>query len=105
MLGDCDARTIVCGHTHRQFDRYLDGRRVVNAGSVGMPYGGAGAHWALLADGQVTLGVAAFDIEAARRSIAQSSSYPDVAQWTDYFLQPRASDLEALQVFGPRDGR
>jgi diadenosine tetraphosphatase ApaH/serine/threonine PP2A family protein phosphatase len=31
---------VVCGHTHVQFDRSIDGRRVVNAGSVGMPYQG-----------------------------------------------------------------
>jgi predicted phosphodiesterase len=40
---------IVCGHTHQQFDRRLAGRRVVNAGAVGMPYEGtAAAFWALL---------------------------------------------------------
>jgi hypothetical protein len=30
------------------FDRGLDGTRVVNPGSVGMPYGTPGAFWALL---------------------------------------------------------
>jgi predicted phosphodiesterase len=30
-------RTIVCGHTHRQFDRQVGGWRLVNAGAVGMP--------------------------------------------------------------------
>jgi predicted phosphodiesterase len=40
---------IVCGHTHQQFDRRLAGRRVINAGAVGMPYEGvAAAFWALL---------------------------------------------------------
>jgi predicted phosphodiesterase len=39
----------VCGHTHQQFDRTVDGVRVVNAGSVGMPYEDEpGAYWALL---------------------------------------------------------
>jgi putative phosphoesterase len=107
VLADVPAevRTVVCGHTHMPFVRLVDTRLVVNPGSVGMPYGGAGAHWALLAGGQVTLGVTAFDIETARRSVAESSNYPDLAEWTDYFLNSRASDLEALHVFGPRDGR
>ena len=100
-----NVRTVVCGHTHMPFVRLVDTRLVINSGSVGMPYGGAGAHWALLTEGRVTLGVTTFDIEAARRSIAESCGYPDVGEWTDYFLHSRASDFEALEVFGPRDGR
>ncbi len=30
---------VVCGHTHMQFDRMVGTTRVVNAGSVGMPFG------------------------------------------------------------------
>ena len=30
---------VVCGHTHMQFDRRVGNTRVVNAGSVGLPYG------------------------------------------------------------------
>jgi predicted phosphodiesterase len=100
-----EVRTVVCGHTHMPFVRLVDRRLVVNPGSVGMPYGGAGARFALLADGAVTLATAQFDIEAARTEIARTSGYPDVAEWTDYFLNSRASDLEALATFGPRDGR
>jgi diadenosine tetraphosphatase ApaH/serine/threonine PP2A family protein phosphatase len=51
---DAGIQTVVCGHTHMQFDRLAAGRRVVNPGSVGMPYGPAGpagAHWALLGPG------------------------------------------------------
>ena len=41
--------TVVCGHTHVQFDRIVQGTRIVNAGSVGMPYENQpGAYWALL---------------------------------------------------------
>lgn len=41
--------TVVCGHTHVQFDRTIGLTRVVNAGSVGMPYEDEpGAYWALL---------------------------------------------------------
>jgi predicted phosphodiesterase len=100
-----DVRTVVCGHTHMPFVRLVDTRLVVNPGSVGMPYGGSGAHWALLDRGAVSLHTTHFDIEAARVAIAASSGYPDVAEWTDYFLNSRASDIEALRVFGPRDGR
>ena len=39
---------VVCGHTHMQFDRTVGTVRVVNAGSVGMPFGEPGAYWLLL---------------------------------------------------------
>lgn len=43
-----DVPVVVCGHTHMQFDRNVGGVRVVNAGSVGMPFGEAGAFWLLV---------------------------------------------------------
>ena len=45
ILAGVEADVVVCGHTHMQFDRTLGSKRVVNAGSVGLPYGTAGAHW------------------------------------------------------------
>jgi len=40
--------TVVCGHTHMQFERTVGGVRVINAGSVGMPYEEEpGAYWLL----------------------------------------------------------
>jgi predicted phosphodiesterase len=37
------ASLVLCGHTHMPFDRMIGMTRVVNAGSVGMPFGGPGA--------------------------------------------------------------
>ncbi|MGN5376842.1 metallophosphoesterase family protein [Streptomyces lasalocidi] len=101
---DDDVRTVVCGHTHMPFVRLAHGRLVINPGSVGMPYGRAGAHWALVGPG-VALRSTGFDTEAAVTRITQDSSYPDIAEWADYYLHARASDADALQAFGPRDGR
>jgi putative phosphoesterase len=43
-----DVSAVVCGHTHTQFVRTVAGVRVVNAGSVGMPYEDEpGAYWLL----------------------------------------------------------
>ncbi len=40
--------TVVCGHSHTQFERTVGNVRVVNAGSVGMPYEEEpGAYWLL----------------------------------------------------------
>jgi len=48
LVAGVDAGLVVCGHTHMQFDRMVDRIRVVNAGSVGMPYGTPGGYWAML---------------------------------------------------------
>ena len=42
-----DVSAVVCGHTHMPFDRTIGSIRVVNAGSVGMPFGEPGAALAL----------------------------------------------------------
>jgi putative phosphoesterase len=48
IFGDVDADVVVCGHTHTQFERTIAGKRVVNSGSVGMPYEDEpGAYWTL----------------------------------------------------------
>jgi putative phosphoesterase len=48
IFGATDADVVVCGHTHTQFERTIAGKRVVNSGSVGMPYEDEpGAYWTL----------------------------------------------------------
>jgi predicted phosphodiesterase len=101
---DASVRAVVCGHTHMPFMRLADRRIVANPGSVGMPYGGAGAHWALLGPG-VELRVTEFDLDRACARIMAESGYPDAAEWAEYFVRSAASDVEALAAFGPRDGR
>jgi predicted phosphodiesterase len=100
-----EVTTVVCGHTHMQFMRQAHGRQIVNPGSVGMPYGRAGAHWALLAGGAVTLRRSEFDAAAACAAIAEQSGFPGAAEWADYFIHARASDADAIAAFAPRDGR
>jgi len=37
---------VVCGHTHMQFERQVSKIRILNVGSVGMPYADQpGAYW------------------------------------------------------------
>ncbi|RZQ65591.1 metallophosphoesterase family protein [Amycolatopsis suaedae] len=97
-----EVRTVVCGHTHMPFARLVDRRTVVNPGSVGMPYGSTGACWALLSGGEIRLRRTEFDAEAACRSIVDTSGYPDVERWVDFFVRSPASDREAHGVFAPR---
>jgi putative phosphoesterase len=98
-------RTVVCGHTHMPFMRLVDRRLVVNPGSIGMPYGGAGGSWARLDDGNVTLRHTHVDVEAAIEQVVADSTYPDRRTWAQDYLSSSASDAEALTAFAARDGR
>ncbi len=103
---DPGVRAVVCGHTHMPFVRLAHGRLVVNPGSVGMPYGRPGAHWALLGPGDgVTLRRTAFDCAAACERIAAESGFEGAAQWADEYVYARNSAEDALAAFGPGDGR
>jgi putative phosphoesterase len=67
ILTGVDQDLVVCGHTHAQFDRRVGAKRVVNAGSVGMPYQGkpVGAFWLLLGAGSVCLQRSDYDLDRA----------------------------------------
>lgn len=79
---------VVCGHTHMAFDRRIADLRVVNAGSVGMPFGRPGAHWLVLdADGPRFMHTP-YDLEAAAARI-RATSYPGAEAFaTQYVLNP-----------------
>jgi predicted phosphodiesterase len=89
--------TVVCGHTHVQFDRAIGGRRVVNAGSVGMPYEDEpGARWCLLGPG-VELRRTAYDMGAAAERI-RASAYPEADEHAAELLRPAGAE-EATTTF------
>jgi hypothetical protein len=87
------------------FTRLVDGRLIVNPGSVGLPYGRDGAHWAILDAGAVTLGRTLLDVDELVRRTADASTFPGVERWLGENVAQPAGDLEALATFGPRDGR
>jgi predicted phosphodiesterase len=97
-----EVRTVVCGHTHMPFARQVDRRLVVNAGSVGMPYGAPGPSWALLTEDGVQLRRAALDATKAADRIVSESTYPARAEWVAEYLLRTYSDTEALEAFRPR---
>jgi putative phosphoesterase len=107
VFADLDpaVRTVVCGHTHMPFQRMVDRRLVVNPGSLGMPYGRPGPHWALLRDGVVQLRRTEVDLAWLAQQTIELSDYPGVAEWADAYARSAASDTEALTAFAPRDGR
>ncbi|HEY0415112.1 MAG TPA: metallophosphoesterase family protein [Gaiellaceae bacterium] len=68
-----ESGTFVIGHTHHQFDRRVGALRVVNAGSVGMPYEGeVAAFWALVEDGEPRFMRTAIDVGRAIAGVRSS---------------------------------
>jgi putative phosphoesterase len=72
FLAGVDADVVVCGHTHMPFDRMVDRVRVINPGSVGMPYGEPGAFWAVLGPG-IEFRRTDYDRPAAAQRIRRSA--------------------------------
>jgi putative phosphoesterase len=73
------ADVVVCGHTHQQYDRTVGGVRLVNAGSVGLPYEGRpGAYWALLG-AQVELRRTEYDVVGAVDAL-EATGFPRLRQ-------------------------
>jgi putative phosphoesterase len=87
MFEKVQATVVVCGHTHMQFDRKIGHTRVVNAGSVGMPFGKPGAHWVLLGP----------DIHF-RHTTFNLAQAADVVRRTNY---PQAKDFAARNILNP----
>jgi diadenosine tetraphosphatase ApaH/serine/threonine PP2A family protein phosphatase len=93
ILDGVRERVIVCGHTHVQFDRLVGDRRLVNAGSVGMPYEGTSgiAAWALLGP-DVDLRRTAFDAGEASARI-RASGMPGAEEFAaEYVLHPTSAE-------------
>jgi len=98
-FADSAEPTVVLGHTHMPFERLADRRRFVNPGSVGMPYGGTGAYWALLGP-DVVLRHTGYDGQAAGELFrAAAPGYPDLAEFIAENILTVPSDALALAAF------
>ena len=99
---------VVCGHTHIQYDRMAGRTRVVNAGSVGMPFEKPGAYWLLIDTGRsedrrlrnpIELRCTSYDLDAAADAVRRTS-FPDAEQFASiYVLQP-PDMLETFTKYG-----
>jgi diadenosine tetraphosphatase ApaH/serine/threonine PP2A family protein phosphatase len=92
-----DVPLVVCGHTHMQFDRTIGETRVVNAGSVGMPFGEPGAGWLLLAP-DVQLRHTVYDLAKAADRI-RDTRYPQAHDFAARNVLQPPSEAEILEAF------
>jgi predicted phosphodiesterase len=90
---------VVCGHTHMQFDRMIGRTRVVNAGSVGMPFGEPGAYWLLLVP-DVQLRRTLYDFNQAAERI-RGTEYPQAEDFARQSVLTPPSEEKMLEVFTP----
>jgi predicted phosphodiesterase len=90
------AAMVVCGHTHMQFDRAIGKTRVVNAGSVGMPFGEPGADWLLLGP-EVQLRHTVYDLPQAAERI-RKTKYPQAEDFAAHNVLQPPSEEEMLKL-------
>src|SRR6266404_3736593 len=92
-----DVPVVVCGHTHMQFDRTIGNVRVVNAGSVGMPFEEPGAYWLLLGP-DVQLRHTRYDLAKAAERI-RKTKYPQARDFAARNVLQPPSETEMLEAF------
>ena len=101
ILDGVDETLVVCGHTHQQFDREIDDYRIINAGSVGVPYEGrAGAYWALLGP-DVELLRTEYDLTEAVGEL-RLEGFPDLDEMLEESLLEPADREEVATFFERR---
>jgi len=99
-----DATVVVCGHTHVQFDRRVPGApRLVNAGSVGLPYEGVpGAFWAFVGP-EIELRRVTYDVERALAAL-RATTFPGFDEVFARSLEGRITALAATTELESRRG-
>ena len=80
-----------------QFDRMIGRTRVVNAGSVGMPFGEPGAYWLLLGP-DVQLRHTPYDLAKAAERI-RATNYPQAQEFAVHNVLQPLSEKEMLEAF------
>jgi putative phosphoesterase len=95
FMADREEVVVVTAHVHVQYDRNVDGIRLLSPGSVGLPYQGQpGAFWALLGP-EVELRRTDYDVDAAVAQM-RATDDPRVEQIVELMLEPPSRD-EAIE--------
>jgi putative phosphoesterase len=90
---------VVCGHTHIQFERRVGNMRILNAGSVGMPYADRpGAYWLLLGPEGYEFRRTTYDGEAAAQQV-RASGYPQAREFAEENVLKVPTAAEATEIF------
>jgi putative phosphoesterase len=94
-----EQQLVVCGHTHIQFERQVGGVRIVNAGSVGMPYADCpGAYWLLIGPEGSEFRRTEYDVETAAQQVRESG-YPQAQDFAEENVLKVPTAAEAAEIF------
>lgn len=94
-----EQQIVVCGHTHMQFDLRAGQQRILNAGSIGMPYADQpGAYWLLLGPEGCEFHRTTYNLEAAAQAV-RTSGYPQAQEFADENVLKIPTAEEAMEVF------
>ncbi len=88
---------VVCGHSHMQFGRTIGDVRVVNAGSVGMPFGKPGAYWLMLGP-DIEMRRTTYDLAAVAARI-RATNYPQAEEFASKNVLQPPTEESMLNAF------
>jgi predicted phosphodiesterase len=104
MLEGVEEDVVVCGHVHQRYDRRVVGKRLVNAGSVGLPYEGvAAAFWLMLDGHEVELRRTDYDVPAAVERM-RAAGFPNLDELLRESLLEPAEPDEVTEFFERQAG-
>lgn len=99
IFSGVEQEIVICGHTHMQFERRIGNLRILNAGSVGMPYADQpGAYWLLLSPQGYKFRRTPYDGEAAAQAI-RASGYPQAEEFAEENILKVPTAAEATEIF------
>ena len=91
FMAGVDANVVVTAHVHLQYDRVVDGIRLLSPGSVGLPNAdGGAAYWALLGP-DVELRRTGYDLDAAVE-LMRATGDPSVETIVELMREPPSRD-------------
>jgi len=102
VFAGVNAAIAVCGHTHIQFDRNVGTMRVVNAGSVGMPFQAPGAYWMMLGP-DLQLRKTAYDLAGAADRIRRTK-YPQAEDFASNNVLNPPTEQQMLEAYARVSG-
>lgn len=99
IFAGVEQQIVVCGHTHMQFERQVGKTRILNAGSVGMPFADQpGAYWLLLSQQGYEFRRTTYNAEAAAQAI-RASGNPQAREFAEENVLKVPTAAEAIAIF------
>ncbi|HEX8032402.1 MAG TPA: metallophosphoesterase family protein [Ktedonobacterales bacterium] len=98
IFSGIDQQIVVCGHTHIQFELRQGDLRILNAGSVGMPFADRpGAYWLLLSSHGYEYRRTQYNTEAAANEI-RANGNPHAREFAEKNVLTTPSQAAMLEI-------